>query len=175
MKVNVILSGALLLLPACSTLDRALPGDKSVERRHNFGSMSGPNGIVFNLGTTSPSKHESTTECAVNKFLWKGALDTIGFMPILYARPDKGRIATGWYIDPNKENIRVRVTVQIVGEVLRADAVKVFVERQKLERGAWADYRISAQECTKLELLIVKRARKLFKRKQKLDWESLRE
>jgi hypothetical protein len=89
-------------------------------------------------------------------------------MPISYARPDKGRIATSWYIDPNKEEIRVRVTIQIIGEVLRADAVKVFVERQKLDKGTWTDYRLSAQECAKFELLIVKRARQLFKRKQSL-------
>ncbi|MDR0631543.1 MAG: DUF3576 domain-containing protein [Holosporales bacterium] len=152
-----------LLVAACSTLDRVPPHDKSIERRHNFGSISGTKGIVFNLGTHPSPKDETTTTCAVNKFLWQGALDTIGFMPISYARPDKGRIATNWYVDPNLKDIRVRVTIQIFGETLRADAIKVFVERQRLERGTWTDYRLSAQECTKLELLIVKKARKLFK------------
>jgi hypothetical protein len=135
--------------------------DVSDARRHNFGSIFGKEGIVFNIGQTPKQSKSATVKCSVNKFLWKGALDTFSFMPTRVASPHKGYMCTNWHVDPNRPDIRVRVMVQIFGRKLRADAVKVHVIRQKLERNTWVDYRLSKQECTRLEVLVVERARKL--------------
>jgi hypothetical protein len=151
-------------LVGCSTLDKTFPLDKSAERRHNFGSISGPKGIVFSLGHNAEQPKKA--ECVVNKFLWQGTLDTLSFMKIIQKNPESGRIITDWYIDQARKDVRVRATVQISGKQLRADAVKVSVERQRLEHNTWVEYRLPVQECTKLELLIVVKARKLFNEEQ---------
>jgi hypothetical protein len=54
--------------------------------------------------------------------------------------------------------------VTIKGPELRADAVKVYVERQKrTAMKIWKDYKFPKEDCVKLEILIVERARKIRK------------
>jgi hypothetical protein len=58
----------------------------------------------------------------------------------------------------------VKLAVIISGKELRADAVKVYVERQKKHRnGVWQDYRFPKESKDKMEMLIVEQARKLRK------------
>ena len=40
----------------------------------------------------------------INTFLWRGALDTINFMPLNSADPIGGTILTDWYSSSNNEN-----------------------------------------------------------------------
>ena len=99
---------------------------------------------------------------AVNKFLWQAAIDTLTFMTIKTADPQKGRIVTDWYIDKQHPTKRVRVGVLIIGVELRADAIKVFIDRQALNgRKQWIQSPISEVDRAKLEVLILERARKL--------------
>ncbi|MDR1598061.1 MAG: DUF3576 domain-containing protein [Holosporales bacterium] len=90
-------------------------------------------------------------------------MDMFGFMPIRNASPQTGCIRTDWYTAPETPQMRIRMTVQIRGQVLRADAVTVHVHRQKFERNAWIEYPLPAKECTKLEVLVVDKARRLLR------------
>src|SRR5215218_10063412 len=40
------------------------------------------------------------TTLAINSYLWRAAIDTVSFAPLLQANPSSGVIITDWYRDP---------------------------------------------------------------------------
>ena len=54
----------------------------------------------------------------VNTYLWRGALNTIDFMPISSADPIGGTIITDWYSTSNNENERCKLNIFISGKKL---------------------------------------------------------
>jgi hypothetical protein len=137
--------------------------DRIDENKRNFGSVLGGHQITAK-GKDVQQRSTSIANFKVNKFLWEGAIETIGFMPILTANPENGKIITDWYISEDRPDIKVRLMVAIKGPELRADAVKVYVERQKKTRmKIWKAHKLPKEDCTKLEILIVERARKIRK------------
>ncbi|MDR0632870.1 MAG: DUF3576 domain-containing protein [Holosporales bacterium] len=153
-----------VFLTGCTSIDIAkAPVAPSDANRSNFGSIFGDSAILLK-GKKEQKRSLSRGKVAVNKFLWEGAIETIAFMPILMADPTRGRIATDWYSAEERPDIRVRVLVTIAGQELRADAIHVFVERQKKSRKkGWQNSRLAQSDCTKLEILMVDRARKIRK------------
>lgn len=154
---------SLIALPGCSRYTTTdVPYAKADMRRKNFGSVLGDN-LIMVAPPTKTTRTTVTGECAVNKYLWNGAIETIGFMPIKQAIPQQGKIITDWYIAEDRPDVRVRVTVGIIGKELRADAVRLWIDREKRNpyKKTWSEYRVSPEERTRLEILIVERARKL--------------
>jgi hypothetical protein len=76
-------------------------------------------------------------EIGVNAYLWRAALDTLSFMPMLSAEPISGTILSDWKINPADSNERTKVDVYIVGKELRADSLNVTVHREMLQNGNW--------------------------------------
>lgn len=76
-------------------------------------------------------------EIGVNAYLWRGALETLSFMPMLSAEPNSGVIISDWKINPADANERTKVDVYIVGKELRADSLNVTVHREMLQNGNW--------------------------------------
>lgn len=108
----------------------------------------------------------------MDKFLWQAVLQTLHFMPVKTAQPDKGLIATDWYYDPQQPKRRVRVAATISGPELRADALKVYVDRQALNgKKQWVQAPLSEKDRVQLEILILERAR-ILKRQFELEQES---
>lgn len=66
----------------------------------------------------------------VNAYLWRAALETVSFAPLLQADSNGGVIVTDWYSSPRNPGERVKVTVSILDTDLRADAVRVSASRQ---------------------------------------------
>ena len=97
----------------------------------------------------------------VNAFLWRGALDTLSFAPLLSADSAGGVIVTDWYANPSNPNERVKVTVTILDQDLRADALRVAAVRQVSESGQWVDAPVQASTVQKLEDIILTKARDL--------------
>jgi len=97
----------------------------------------------------------------VNSFLWRGALDTVSFMPLASADPFGGVIITDWYAPPETPQERFKLTVYILGSELRADAIKVAVFRQKQTNGQWLDAAAEPATATDLEDTILARAQQL--------------
>jgi hypothetical protein len=160
LKLLALLS---LFLIGCTSGIRSIPEDLLEVNRRNFGSILGGPKVIAR-GQDQQNRSTSTALVKINKFLWEGAIETIGFMPILTANPERGKIVTDWYISPDQPDIKVRMMVTISGTELRADAVKVYVERQKKSpKKVWQDYKLPKEDCTKLEILIVERARKIRK------------
>jgi len=106
----------------------------------------------------APSKF---TTIAVNSYLWRAAVDTVSFAPLLQANPNSGVIITDWYTNPKAPGERVKLTVAVLDPDLRADALRVSAARQVNQNGAWVDAPVSAATVQKLEDIILTRARDL--------------
>jgi hypothetical protein len=106
----------------------------------------------------APSK---VTQIGVNAYLWRASLDTLSFMPLLQTDSNGGVIVTDWYANPKNPGERVKVTVSILDQDLRADAVRVAASRQVLQGSVWVDAPVEAATVQKLEDVILTRARDL--------------
>jgi len=101
------------------------------------------------------------TTIGVNSYLWRAALDTVAFAPLLQADSAGGVIVTDWYANPTNPGERVKVTVAILDQDLRADALRVAASRQIAQGGAWVDAPVQAATVQKLEDIILTKARDL--------------
>ena len=115
-------------------------------RNHNI-----PTGLA-------PSK---MTTIGVNGYLWKAAVDTVSFAPLLQADVNSGVIITDWYANPRAPGERVKLTVSVLDQDLRADALRVAASRQVFQNGVWTDAPVAAATVQKLEDIILTRARDL--------------
>ena len=97
----------------------------------------------------------------VNAYLWRGALDTLSFAPLASADSAGGVIVTDWYSNPSNPNERVKLTVTILDQDLRADAIRVSASRQVAQGGGWVEAPVQAATVQKLEDIILTRARDL--------------
>jgi len=108
--------------------------------------------------TLAPSR---VTTIGVNAYLWRAAVDTVSFAPLLQADANSGVIITDWYANPRAPGERVKLTVSILDQDLRADALRVAASRQVQQNGAWVDAPVTAATVQKLEDIILTRARDL--------------
>ena len=102
-----------------------------------------------------------TTTIGVNSYLWRAALDTISFMPLVQTDSNGGVIVTDWYVNPSVPNERMKLTVTILDQDLRADAVRVAALRQVRAASGWVDAPVQAATVQKLEDIILTHARDL--------------
>jgi hypothetical protein len=99
---------------------------------------------------------------AVNEYLWRASLDALSFMPMEQTDPFGGTIKTGWYTAAASPNERLRVAVFILDSRLRADALRVSVFKEvKGSSGNWTEATVDPETVTKLENLILNKARAL--------------
>jgi hypothetical protein len=75
------------------------------------------------------------TSIGVNAYLYRAALDTVSFAPLLQADANTGVIITDWYANPNSPGERVKLTVTVLDQDLRADASRVAASRQGQQSG----------------------------------------
>lgn len=101
------------------------------------------------------------TTIGVNSYLWRASLDALSFMPLLQTDSNGGVIVTDWYANPRNPGERVKVTVTILDQDLRADALRVAASRQVSQNGAWVDAPVQAATVQKLEDIILTKARDL--------------
>ena len=101
------------------------------------------------------------TQIGVNAYLWRAALDTLSFMTIHQTDSNGGVIVTEWYVNPAVATERMKVSVAILDQDLRADALRVTAARQILQSGQWVDTSVQAATDQKLEEVILQKARDL--------------
>jgi hypothetical protein len=126
--------------------------------------------LVFALAGSGCARNRSlptrlapsrVTTLAINSYLWRAAVDTISFAPLLQANPNSGVIITDWYTNPRAPGERVKLTVAVLDPDLRADALRVSAARQVFQNGTWVDAPVAAATVQKLEDIILTRARDL--------------
>ncbi len=101
------------------------------------------------------------TTIGVNSYLWRASLDALSFMPLVQTDSNGGVIVTDWYANPNNAGERMKVTVTILDQDLRADALRVAASRQVAQNGVWVDAPVQAATVQKLEDIILTKARDL--------------
>ena len=123
-------------------------------------AIAGP-GCARNRNVPTALAPSRVTTIGVNTYLWRAAIDTVSFAPLLQANPSSGVIITDWYSSPRAPGERVKLTVAVLDPDLRADALRVSAARQVLQNGNWVDAPVSAATVQKLEDIILTRARDL--------------
>jgi hypothetical protein len=139
-----------------------LPSEQTERIRQQYGTIHGNDGFVLFSNRPEPEAGGGGgAGIGVNVYLWRAALETIDFMPLVQADPFGGVIITDWYAPPETPAERFKLTVYILDRVLRADAVKVAVFRQTNDAGGWTDATVEADTKTGIEDSILTRAREL--------------
>ena len=127
--------------------------------------------LVFALATSGCARNRNlpsqlapskVTNIGVNSYLWRAAIDTVSFAPLLQANPNSGVIITDWYSPPEAPDSRFKANVFILDRQLRADGIKVTLFQQKRDaNGGWVDAEVNRKTATDLEDAILTRARQL--------------
>lgn len=161
----------VLGLAACGRgeMDEFTVFDPKEQRlRERTGTVTGTDGItLFGSGSTRKAALEEGGGTGgggigVNAYLWRGALETLNFMPLASADPFGGLIITDWYQPANVPDERLKVHVLILDRSLRADAVQVSVFRQNRDsRGEWVEQPVDPRTAVELEDKILTKAREL--------------
>jgi hypothetical protein len=124
------------------------------------GGVAAPGGLE--VGTPKNNQQlEAGAALYVNVFLWRGALETLSFMPLASADPVGGVIITDWYSPPTTAGERFKATAYVLGRTLRADGVRVTIFRQVRDGGQWEDAPVNPATATDIENKVLARAREL--------------
>jgi hypothetical protein len=119
------------------------------------------NGSLFGNGPTNRASGGDTQGLGVNAYLWRGALDTLSFMPLASADPFGGVIITDWYTPPTASEERFKANAYILGRQLRADGIKVSIFRQVQQGGNWVDAPVAPGTAADIENKVLAKAREL--------------
>ncbi|WP_407070530.1 DUF3576 domain-containing protein [Oecophyllibacter saccharovorans] len=98
----------------------------------------------------------------VNAYLWRGAIDTLSFMPLASADAQGGVILTDWYEPPGTQGERFKIAAYILDRQLRSDALRVVIFRQvRTKSGEWEDTPVAPTTVSDITARILERARQL--------------
>ena len=125
-------------------------------------SSEGSNTLTF--GTSKERRDAgggASAGVGVNAYIWRGALDTLSFMPLASADPFGGVIITDWYTPPATSGERFKATAYVLTKELRSDGVKVSIFRQVLQGNQWVDSPVAASTVSEIEDKVLARARRL--------------
>jgi len=157
---------AVLGLTACGPAKvRGVAEDEYQDYRTKGGEQGrlfGDQGLAIGIGKgagTAPAQEGGAL--GVNAYLWRGALDTLAFMPLSSADPFGGVIITDWYQPPAGGGERFKATAYILGRQLRADGIRISIFRQVAQGGQWIDAPVNATTTSEIENKVLARAREL--------------
>jgi len=131
-------------------------------------TLVGEGGLSFGVGVSKSRSQANAGGGAlgVNAYLWRGALDTLSFMPLASADPFGGVIITDWYTPQAASGERFKCTAYILGRELRSDGVRISIFRQVLQNGQWVDAGVSPVTVGEIENKVLSRARELREQSQ---------
>jgi hypothetical protein len=160
-RLTVLSLCSMALLAGCGILTPTGPAEMDDPRaRLPRGSIMGDNSPLMSIGR-GRSGEDQGGALGVNAYLWRGALETLSFMPLVSADPFGGVIITDWYQPPGGGGERFKATAYILGRTLRADGIRISVFRQVLQGNTWMDAPVSPTAAGELENKVLARARDL--------------
>ncbi len=115
-------------------------------------------GDAFRGGATDEATGGSLR---VNKHLWRGALDTLSFLPLASTDPFSGVIVTDWGTPQGAQDERFKVTVFIADERLNTETLRVAVFRETRGPQGWISAPVADEVPRGIEDAILTRARQL--------------
>ncbi len=163
----IILFFALIGLNGCSGDHSAadnskVPISKAEQRKKEFGTLMGDDFLLFGGNKKTNKSSTGSLAPSVNPYIWRASLDAISFVPLLSADAVGGVIITDWYSAAKAPTERLKMTIYILDQQLRADAVKVIVFKQiKTKDGHWVAANVESNVATEMENIILAKARQL--------------
>ena len=147
-----------------SAIDMDLAMRDAETRLQTGGGLLGKGGLSFSgIINNNKTNNGSTTtiSMAVNPFLWRGALETVSFMPLSSADPIGGTIITDWYSTTDNEKERCKLNIFITGKSLNTENLKVTSFCQEFKNPTWVNKEIDSENNIKIENAILNKAKKL--------------
>ena len=118
---------------------------KNIEEGRGFRIMGGKKGGTFDFASSNP--------------LWRAALDTIDFMPLVSANYSGGIVITDWYSESGNEDESIKISIRFVSNEIRTDAlnIKVFIMERSLFLQGFGNshYLLSKILATALKIIIL--------------------
>ena len=146
-----------------SATDMELAMRDAENRLQSGGGLLGKGGLSFSGILTNKEKNNSSNTIAmsVNPYLWKGALETIDFMPLSSADQIGGTIITDWYSTSTNTNERCKLNIFISGKNLNTENLKVTSFCQEFKDPVWVNKKVLQEDNIKIENAILNKAKKL--------------
>ena len=145
--------------------NKSLALSDAQNRIDSGGGLLGEGGInefgFFEKEGETSSGNVGVIGMPINPYLWKGALETISFMPLNSADPIGGTILTDWYSTVGNENERCKLNIFINGKELKTQNLKVTSFCQDYKNQRWVDQEIDSNNNIKIENAILNKAKKL--------------
>lgn len=166
MKMNKLaFLGFSLVLGACGHGEPKYPSGLDRTTTHNdiYGkrdSIFGENQDLLSfLGVTKNKTQNPALGMSI--YLWRGALDTVSYMPLASVDPQGGLIITDWYMERTNIGKRFKANILISGKDINSDNLKVTVFQQYNKNGDWLDDPAATQTAASITAGILKRAKEL--------------
>ena len=159
----------ILLLHSCSSITTEtkeqdihdivyLPG-QTLEKKIAKNKPNRRSGTFLGDIFSTKSNSKRVVQMSINPFLWQASLDVLSStMPLASVDSNSGIIISDWYTVKNKNNERVKISVLISTQELRADGIKVSIFKQILKSNTWTNTKIDPIVVQKLERKILNRA-----------------
>ncbi len=146
-----------------SALDMELALRDAETRLQTGGGLLGKKGLSLGdvMGNNNNNNSTTTIAMSVNTFLWRGALETIDFMPLSSADQLGGTIITDWYSTEDNQNERCKLNIFITGKSLKTENLKVVSFCQEFKNPSWINKKINLENNIKIENAILNKAKKL--------------
>ena len=141
------------------TKNKELAMKDAENRLRTGGGLFGKKGMIGNIN--EDSKAVSSIGMPINPYLWKGSLETVGFMPLSSADPFGGIIITDWYSEGHAINERCKINIFIRGLELKTSNLKVGSFCQSFKNNKWVDLPVNASSNVQLENAILNKAKKI--------------
>ena len=163
-----LLLGAMALAGCSAITPNQVPDNYSGEGGPNsessrlIGSATGSD-VILGTSKNKPADQGGGggAGLGVNAYLWRGALDTLSFMPLASADPFGGVIITDWYQPQGAGGERFKATAYLLSRELRADALRIAMFRQVEQKGQWVDAPMNPGTVSEIENRVLSRARTL--------------
>ena len=147
-------------LTACSSLESRT--DNSATTKDDPGSfITGKSEGGVSLSDLAGMSDKKSAGIPVNALLWRASLDIASILPIDDIDVFSGSLITDWYSLPSQPNEQIKLAVFVLDKELRSDAIRVVVYVQSRQGNVWKDAGIDPELATRLEDLILTRAREL--------------
>ena len=130
-------------------------------RLQSGGGLLGKDASLNNILNDGQNNTIASLGMPINVYLWRGALETISFMPLSSADPIGGTILTDWYSTPNNDNERCKLNIIITGLELQTQNLKVTSFCQDYKNDRWVNKEVDADNNIKIENAILNKAKKL--------------
>ena len=130
-------------------------------RLQSGGGLLGKDASLNNILNDGQNNTIASLGMPINVYLWRGALETISFMPLSSADPIGGTILTDWYSTTNNDNERCKLNIIITGLELQTQNLKVTSFCQDYKNDRWVNKEVEADNNIKIENAILNKAKKL--------------